>query len=535
MPPSEHVPALADAADVLSDQLQAHLKRLAKLLRPRTAVLERGFLRRLRELHLDPKQRKALVAVTPGAASRILAAGHPPADFFEQVEYNGRRLAKLNLPPSKIVDALREYDHLLVPFFRSLAPGERANLRWAQEQLHFCVILTLNNAFYQVREAETQAYQDLFHAELESRNLDELLRRMLETLSRFCNARAGVLFLLDPEGRRWRLEAATIGGVCETASLVEVPNTRARFQRLSRPCCRTSGAGQLALDGRWRNFYRACWSIPLAIQGRTAGVMQFGFATSYGWLPRELELLTAAAERCLLAAEKARLVEELAAREEQVRRLAGHMMQVEERERKRISSELHDEAGQSLLCIRLQLEMLEKSLPESCRELRAGLEEARSLTERTIVEIRRFIGALSPAVLEQLGLAAALRQLATRLRRLHKMKVRLRLSIPEELPRELAAVVYRLVQECTNNIARHSSARRVNIFLGSADGGLRLRVEDDGVGFQVEEALGKRGSYGLAGMRERAALFGGTFRVESQPKRGTKILIELPIPEREEP
>ena len=81
--------------------------------------------------------------------------------------------------------------------------------------------------------------------------------------------------------------------------------------------------------------------------------MQFGFSKPYEWLPREQELLAAAAERCLMAAEKARLMEDLAAREEQVRQLAEHMLHVEEMERRRISRELHDEAGQSLLCIRL--------------------------------------------------------------------------------------------------------------------------------------------------------------------------------------
>ena len=152
--------------------------------------------------------------------------------------------------------------------------------------------------------------------------------------------------------------------------------------------------------------------------GRTAGVMQFGFINAYEWLPREQELLAAAAERCLMAAEKARLMEDLAQREEQVRRLAEHMLHVEEMERRRISRELHDEAGQSLLCIRLQLELLEQAMPEKELAWRAKLGEARDLTEHTILEMRRLIAALSPAVLEQLGLGAALRQLVNRFQRL---------------------------------------------------------------------------------------------------------------------
>jgi signal transduction histidine kinase len=284
-----------------------------------------------------------------------------------------------------------------------------------------------------------------------------------------------------------------------------------------------------------------CWSIPLAANGRTAGVMQFAFSKPYEWLPREQELLAAAAERCLMAAEKARLMEDLAASEEQIRQLAEHMLHVEEIERRRISRELHDEAGQSLLCIRLQMELLEQALPAEHSEWISKLKEARDLTERTILEMRRLIAALSPAVLEQLGLGAALRQLVNRFRRLHPSRVRLLLGRLRRLPQHTEIIVYRLVQECCNNIAKHSGASSVNISVSSADGWVRLAVEDNGVGFNVEEALARKDSFGLSGMRERVALLGGRFEVHSFPRngkpspdrkkkgRGTRISIILPV------
>ena len=263
------------------------------------------------------------------------------------------------------------------------------------------------------------------------------------------------------------------------------------------------------------------WSIPLAIGGRTAGVMQFGFSKAYEWLPREQELLAAAAERCLMAAEKARLMEDLAAREEQVRQLAEHMLHVEEIERRRISRELHDEAGQSLLCIRLQIELLEQAIPSEHAEWIGKLREARDLTEHTILEMRRLIAALSPAVLEQLGLGAAMRQLVNRFRRLNPIRVKLLLGRLGRLPQHTEIIVYRLVQECCNNIAKHSGASSVNISVSSADGWVRLAVEDNGVGFRVEEALARKDSFGLSGMRERVALLGGRFEIRSFPKNGS--------------
>jgi two-component system NarL family sensor kinase len=140
---------------------------------------------------------------------------------------------------------------------------------------------------------------------------------------------------------------------------------------------------------------------------------------------------------------------------------------------------------------------------------------------------------LSPAVLEQLGLGAALRQLVNRFQRLHPTcEIKLHLTKLGVLPQQIEVIAYRLLQECFNNIGKHSAATTVNISLMSADGRLRLVVDDNGVGFNLDEALAKRESFGLSGMRERVALLGGDFHVESRSegaKRGTKISIELPI------
>jgi signal transduction histidine kinase len=536
-------PVLAEAADVLSDQLRVHVRRLAQLLKPHASDLERRFLNRLRDLGFDAKKRSALAAITPGASARILADENSPARLFEAIEYSGRRLAKLNVPPGAIVQALQEYDRLLTPALRKLIPTEYENFKWVREQLHFCVVLTLNNAFYQVRESETQAFYELFRAELESKSVEELVRRLLGTLAGFCHANAGHLFLLSDDGGSW--QKASVHPLSndpdwEAGTPAALPNTAALQKRLSAPRLLTIGSGAMPelLDRRWHQHFKSCWSIPLASGGRVAGVLQFGFSKRYDWLPREQELLAAAAERCLLAAEKARLIEDLARREEQVRSLAEHMLHVEEMERRRISRERHDEAGQSLLCIRLQLEMFEQQLPHA---MRTKLAEVRKVTEHTIIEIRRLIAALSPAVLEQLGLGAALRQLVSRFRRVQPCHVRLHVPKLTELPQQTEVIVYRLVQECFNNVAKHSFAEHLHISLSSADGVLRLNVEDDGVGFSVEEAISRRDSYGLSGMRERVTLLGGRFEVESWPqskakrKRGTRITVELPIPSNSRP
>jgi len=118
------------------------------------------------------------------------------------------------------------------------------------------------------------------------------------------------------------------------------------------------------------------------------------------------------------------------------------------------------------------------------------------------------------------------------------MRVRLSLGRLGRLPQQTEVILYRLVQECCNNIGKHSAATSVNISVSSTDGKVRLAVEDNGVGFQVEEALARRDSFGISGMRERVALLGGHFDVVSYPVgmrsktqrgRGTRISISLPI------
>jgi signal transduction histidine kinase len=141
-----------------------------------------------------------------------------------------------------------------------------------------------------------------------------------------------------------------------------------------------------------------------------------------------------------------------------------------------------------------------------------------------------------------------LRQLVNRFRRLHPVRVKLHLARLGSVPQSTEIIVYRLVQECSNNIGKHSGATVVNISVSSADGLVRLSVEDNGVGFDVEEALARRDSFGLSGMRERVALLGGRFEVQSHPRgdcdpgqskrkgtnrrrfrQGTRISITLPL------
>lgn len=534
--------ALAETAAGLSQQMQVQMVWLARALSARWAAIDRRFRRRLKELGYTAQQAASLVEITPGAAGRMLAAGRPLADFLEQARYRARRLAKLDLIPARVVEALREYDRLLDKAGKT-AFGEAAqDVRWARNQLHFLVLLTLNDAYYQVREAESRTFYELFRAQTEAANLEQLWERCLTILTGFTGAAEAGIFLAA-EGGAW-LAAA---GMAEwKGRRIDVP--QGAQKRLQEPRVLTFGGrgGQAILGPGWAEKYVTVWSVPMHAGKQLGGVLQFAFPKSYAWLPRELGLLEDAAARCWQAAEKARLTEELARREQQIRALAAHMVEVEEAERRRISRELHDEAGQSLLYLRLQLEMLEQQSPSGGPEVRSKLRELRQMVEHSILEIRRLIAALSPAILEQMGLAAALRQLAGRFRQMHPAEVTVHIPRRLELPKKVEIIVYRLVQEALNNIAKYSMASHVNLSVETADGVLRLLVEDDGVGFDVEEAFSRQDCFGLSGLRERVSLLGGTLEVESvrktaaaeaprgghrpgQLRHGTRIRVTLPV------
>lgn len=490
-------------AGIFREPLAEDLAIFALLVEPHLARLPST-----RNRSSDPRQHKALSLITSGAAASLVSAGRPVSDFFEQVGYNSRRLAKLNVPPMEIVESLRDYDLALDRLLARRFPKQRPLVESVRQQLHFRTLLAVNHAYYQVREAETQAFYGLLRAEMDATGLDDLMQRFILILTRAFRAQAGRMIPFPDHP----------------------PISAALLKRLARPSYIAAGSRdeELILDRSMAGAFQSYWSIPFCSDGRLAGLLQFGFTAPYRWLPRELDLLNAFAERCLRGAERVRLVQDLAAREEQVRSLAAHLLHAEEEERRRISRELHDEAGQSMLFLRLHLEMLESKAPP---DLAPKLAEARAITERIIAEIRRIVSALHPSAVEALGLAAAIRHLSARFRKLYPIKLRLKLS-PDcaRLPCETETALYRMVQECFQNIGKHSAASRVNLLLRSTDTSLELIIEDDGVGFELDQAVAQSKSFGLKGMRERVALLGGHLEIRSSPGHGATVTVRLPYP-----
>ena len=467
-------------AGLLTTEGKRHIIRMLRALAPSAAALDRTYRAVLRHSGRNSAEIRALLAITPAAAARLRSV----QAFLEQVAYQGRRLAKLNATPTAIQDALRQFGELLDRALETrFAP--------AREQLALATRLVLNDAFYQVREAEAQAFFGLYGAEAEAADLDDLLRRFVAVLAKTFRAPAARLVLRN----------------------THLPYNLRRPRYIERD---QAAAGGLIADPGFQARYASYWSYPIG----NSGVVQLGFPIRHPWLPRERTLLAAAAASCQKAIERARMAGE-------IRRLAVEARRVEEEERRRIGRDLHDEAGQAIAFLRLQMELLEREAPAA---LRPRLAEARDLAAHTAVELRRIVAALTPSGLDRVGVTTALRQLGAKFKRRYPAGLRLRLS-PQAAhpPGPAAEAVYRVAQECLENIVKHSGATRVNLSLGASDKNLRLSVRDNGAGFSADQAWSKPGSFGLSGMRERAGLLGGSLTVRSAPGKGTRIVLDLPL------
>ena len=221
----------------------------------------------------------------------------------------------------------------------------------------------------------------------------------------------------------------------------------------------------------------------------------------------------------------------LKARQYQVRlrQMSSQVLTAQEEERKRIARELHDDTAQALTSVLVRLRLLERSAGDE--RLRAGITELRDLTGDTLEGVRRMAIDLRPPMLDDLGLEAALQAFVQDFSHRWPVKAKFTGGRLGRLPLDVELVLYRIVQEALSNVAKHANASRVEARLTRRGRSLRLVIEDDGCGFDVEAAKSSRGSgLGLFGMEERLALIGGSVLVESAVGRGTRISAEAPLP-----
>jgi signal transduction histidine kinase len=214
----------------------------------------------------------------------------------------------------------------------------------------------------------------------------------------------------------------------------------------------------------------------------------------------------------------------LQASQERYRALSRRLLEQQEHERASLARELHDQLGQSLVAVALNLEAIKGDLSPAAS---ARIPESKQAIKKMIEQVQTLAFELRPSTLDEFGLVGALRRLASR----HGERTGVYASVhatPADVraPLEIETVCFRIAQEALSNVARHARARQVEVTLALQDGAFEITVRDDGVGFNVER---QRSGLGLVGMNERAELAGGRLDIESAPGAGTTVRARFPL------
>ena len=223
-----------------------------------------------------------------------------------------------------------------------------------------------------------------------------------------------------------------------------------------------------------------------------------------------------------------RLLQRLEANEREFRRLGRAVWRVQEDERRRLARELHDGLGQNLTALKHRLAQLGGELAPEQAGLRNKLEAAITLCSDALDDTRNLSRLLRPPILDDLGLAPALRWLARSTEDSSGLPVVIEIEPLPALDDEVQTLLFRIAQEAMNNAAKHSAAHSLLLRLVPRDGRLQLQVIDDGTGFDPEAAMAAGGT-GLGSMRERLRLYGGQLELRSAPGHGTRLRATVPL------
>jgi signal transduction histidine kinase len=228
--------------------------------------------------------------------------------------------------------------------------------------------------------------------------------------------------------------------------------------------------------------------------------------------------------------ERLRAEEALRRSKEELYEMATMSATAREQEKSRIARELHDELAQSLTALRMDVAWLGQRGAGADATSAAKLAAMETMLDRMVAATRRIAADLRPLMLDDLGLVPAAQWLVENFKERHGIACDIDIAPPDlELQDPQATAVFRIMQESLVNVARHAAASRVDITLSRANGEIRLRVSDDGRGFDLADPR-KPNSFGLVGLRERAHLVDGRITIDSAPGRGTTIDVRIPLP-----
>jgi signal transduction histidine kinase len=444
---------------------------------------------RLHDIHQDPR-------------SCGFPPDHPPMRSFlgVPIALRGRVFGNLYITEKEAADAFTEEDERIALTLAAQAAVAIDNVRRYEAEVR--------------RINEMESVQEVARAILSTLDLDELLPLIVRRARRLTGADTVGVALDGPEGMTFRFAHGVDALALETVLAPRDPD------RVPAHLAATLGVAEVEI-------------APLELGGDRVGILAALTQTPMDDSARRLlslfanQAAVAVANAATFGAERSRLRESAQIQAAEARAAAAaeglrNTIEAQEAERARVARELHDEAGQSLTALALNLRYLEDHLDD---EGRTRLGDLRQMVNGVASSLRSLATDLRPSGLREHGLASAIERQAAKLREATGMAVDVAVEgLPADLPGEMEIALFRVIQEALTNVARHSGAGQVSVVASRLGDRVRVVVEDDGRGF---DPLTPTGRLGLRGIRERVELLGGTLRIESAVGTGTAVIVDV--------
>lgn len=275
-------------------------------------------------------------------------------------------------------------------------------------------------------------------------------------------------------------------------------------------------------------FVQSWIGIPLVAAGKVIGLFSLDKAVPEFFTDEHVRMAESLAPQAAVAIQNAWLFEQVRAGRERLQMLSRQLVQVQESERLSIARELHDETAQTLTSLMLDLRLLEQGADDATAT-RARVTDIKATTENVLESLHRLAADLRPVSLDHLGLVAALRQYIETLNHKHTTRILYETVGIENLRlhSSVETALYRVAQEALANALRHARASQIDVLLERRGNAIVLVVEDNGIGFDIDQAM-ERGRLGLLGMKERVEMLGGVLTLEGRVGKGTTINVEVP-------
>jgi len=412
-------------------------------------------------------------------------------------------------------------------------PYSQEDLEFAQSLADQAALAIQNARLYEAELNARQTAEILTDASLaltQTLNLDRVMEKLLEFAGKLVPHDRAAIFLTADE-RHMKLQAMRGYEEAEPVAILSFDLENAFFRNLvarQKSVLIPDLKDAPELMRAWKGKQAGSWlAVPMIAEEKAIGLFVLEETLPGSFTRQHVQLVEALVGQVSVTIQNAWLFEQVRAGRERLQSLSRRLVEVQESERRYIARELHDEASQALTSLMVGLRLIERDAGKT-EAIVAGVSELKQIADGVIENLHRLAMDLRPTSLDHLGLVAALEQHVEAISERHELSMQFEaIGMEARLSPEVETSLYRIVQEALSNVILHAQATRVDVLLEKRGDKVIAIVEDNGTGFDPFAAA-QRGRLGLAGMRERAEMLGGSLIIESRPGSGTTLLVEMP-------